>query len=236
MKTNKIAAMLLTLTLMVALPMATLAEDAFGSAAVTAGQTYTLEQMLTYAMQDEYMAQAEYGAIQTAYGANAPFANIQKAEDTHVALLQTLFATYNLTAPENTAAAKVTTPATLEDAYAVGVAAETANIAMYQTFLAQTDVPDDVRSAFTVLENASQNHLTAFSRNTGRYGTGMMGNRRDDGTVSSGNGNGNGNRNNDGTLQNGVCSEDCPLYDGSATTCVGCGQQGRMGGGRNRAN
>ena len=224
MKTKKIAAMLLTLALMVALPMATLAEDAFGSAAVTAGQTYTLEQMLTYAIQDEYMAQSEYAAIQTAYGANPPFANIAKAEDTHIALLETLFATYTLTVPENTAATRVTVPASLDAAYDAGIAAENANIAMYQNFLKQTDLPDDVRSAFTVLENASQNHLNAFSRNPGNGGRGMMGNRNVDNTDTNGN----------GTQQGSVNRATCPLYDGSATTCVGCNQQDRMGGGRNR--
>lgn len=72
------------------------------------GETYTLEQMLTYAMQDEYMAQAEYAAIIAEYGDNTPFANIINAELAHIDLLAPLFATYGLTLPENTATAKVT--------------------------------------------------------------------------------------------------------------------------------
>ncbi|NCB36222.1 MAG: hypothetical protein EOM58_09285, partial [Clostridia bacterium] len=86
MKLRKIFATLTALVLLAAMPVIALAED-FGSASVTQGETYTLEQMLTYAMQDEYMAQAEYAAIIAAYGDNTPFANIINAEKTHVALL-----------------------------------------------------------------------------------------------------------------------------------------------------
>ena len=38
------------------LPVIGLAAEEYGAAAVTEGGTYTLEQMLTYAIQDEYLA------------------------------------------------------------------------------------------------------------------------------------------------------------------------------------
>lgn len=232
MKLMKTVSAFLLLTMLATLPMASLAADAYGSTAVVVGQTYTLEQMLTYALEDEYMAQAEYNAILNTYGADAPFSNIVRAEGTHIALLTTLFDTYDLTMPENDAATKATVPATVEEAYATGITAENANIAMYEVFLAQTTLPEDVRSVFTVLQNASKNHLTAFTRNAENNGMGMQYGRKN---MIQNNGRGNGGMgSNNGNLQNGCNSVNCPLYDGDATTFAGCG--GRNMGGRNSTN
>ena len=54
MKLRKILATLAAAVMLGTLPALSLAETGYGSAAVTAGQTYTVEQMLTYAIQDEY--------------------------------------------------------------------------------------------------------------------------------------------------------------------------------------
>ncbi len=159
----------LALALMI-LPMAALAEDATGSAAVTEDATYTVEQMLTYAMQDEYMAQAEYAAIQEAFGISNPYTNIEQAEVRHEQLLLPLFEAYGIPVPENTAASSVVIPATLAETYAIGVQAEINNIAMYQAFLDQGDVSADVAAVFLALIRASESHLNAFSRGASRFG------------------------------------------------------------------
>jgi rubrerythrin len=168
----KIVATLTAVLMLAAVPALTLAEDATGSAAVTEGTTYTLEEMLTYAIQDEYNAQAEYERIIAAYGDDGVFANIVQAEETHIALLTTLFNTYGLTLPANNAAETVTLPESLTEAYTTGIAAENANIAMYESFLTDTTLPDDVRSAFTALANASESHLAAFTQNAEKTGNG----------------------------------------------------------------
>ena len=228
MKLRKIFATLTALVLLAAMPVIALAED-FGSAGVTQGETYTLEQMLTYAMQDEYMAQAEYAAIIAEYGDNTPFANIINAEKTHIDLLAPLFATYGLTLPENTATAKVTLPASLQEAYTTGVAAENANIAMYDAFLTQSDLPQDVRDVFEALKNASDNHLAAFTQNAEKTGLGMRnGQNNDDEDVASGNGNGRNSENN--TQMGNRNSEDCPLGEDCLADGTQCGQQNRRGG------
>ncbi|NLI22001.1 MAG: hypothetical protein GX418_10700 [Clostridiales bacterium] len=241
MKLMKIVATLMVTLMLAALPALTLAEDAYGSAAVTAGQTYTLEQMLTLAIQDEYMAQAEYAAILNSYGTDNAFANIIKAEGTHIALLKTLFETYGFTLPADTAADKAVLPASLVEAYTVGVAAENANIAMYEAFLAQSDLPDDVRGAFVALQNASRSHLTAFTRNADKDGLGLRNGRSDDQdgrNSQNGNGNGNGNGGADGDSDTAARkgaragNDTCPLYDATAGTCAGCDTQ-RSGRGRN---
>ncbi|MBN1778463.1 MAG: DUF2202 domain-containing protein [Clostridiales bacterium] len=218
---------LIALTLaLAALPVLALA--ATGSAAVTEGTTYTLEQMLTYALQDEYMAQAEYEAIRAAFGVNNPYLNIQNAEVTHQEALLPLFAAYGIPVPANTAAGSVVIPATLQETYEIGVQAEINNIAMYQAFLSQDNVPDDVRRVFTDLMNASQSHLNAFSRSLEKTGTGL-GNGRENGLnreIADTQTRGMGGR--DGFGYNAVNNSD------NCDGCDSCTTSARSRGGRNR--
>lgn len=158
----------LALIMMLTLTTASLASDNYGALAVREGNTYPLEQMLTYALQDEQLALAEYQAILNAFDTDRPFSNIIKAEEHHVSLLLPLFAAHGIAVPENTAQEHVTLPATLKEVFAVGVEVEVNNIAMFNTFLAQNDLPDDVREVFEWLKRASENHLRAFERGLNR--------------------------------------------------------------------
>lgn len=136
---------------------------------------YFLEEMLIYALQDEYLAKAEYEAIIETYGEVRPFINIVEAEQTHIDLLLPLFETYGYDLPENIAADSVVIPESITSAIATGVEGEEANIAMYQAFLAQDNLPDDVRTVFEYLLNASEQHLAAFSKDRySYYGEDMM--------------------------------------------------------------
>ncbi len=146
-------------------------ETAYGADAVKAGETYTLEQMLTYALQDEYLAEAEYKAVIGAFGALRPFISTLKAESNHIAELTALMKAHGIAVPENSAAQAVTAPATQEEALKAGAAAEEKNIAMYGIFLQQDGVPGDVKAVFTALQKASEKHLAAFTRNMSRAGT-----------------------------------------------------------------
>jgi hypothetical protein len=173
MKRKKLLISLMALLLLAAVPAFSLAVGNYGAANVAPGQTYTLEQMLTYAIQDEYLAQAEYDSTLNTYKIDAPFSNSLKAESTHITMLSKLFDNYGIAVPENTAEALVTVPGSLEEAYEAGIRTETANIAMYDNFLAQTDLPEDVRSVFATLKNASENHLNAYTRNDGISAIGL---------------------------------------------------------------
>lgn len=157
-----------------------LAEDnPFGSAGASADDSYTLEEMLVYAIQDEYMAQAEYDAIMDAYGVSRPFSNIIRSEGTHINLLLPLFDSYGYAVPKNNAALLTVLPDSLAEAYEIGVEAEIKNIDMYEGFLKQ-DLPTDVRLVFERLMNASENHLKAFENAANGAGRGLgggMGNR-----------------------------------------------------------
>jgi len=125
---------------------------------------YTIEEMLTYAIQDEYLAQATYQAIIDEFGNIKPFSNIILAEQKHIDLLLPLFETYGIEIPVNDAVQYVVLPDSISSALATGVEAEQVNIAMYEAFLNQADLPDDIQTVFEYLLAASQNHLTAFSK------------------------------------------------------------------------
>lgn len=146
---------------------------AAGSSSAQLDSDLTLEDMLSYAIQDEYAAQAEYSAIMTEYGVKKPFANIIKAEGKHIAALENLFKTYGYEVPFNDAAASVVIPASLAEAYAVGVEAEIKNIDMYESFL-EKDIPSDVEYVFNSLMKASEKHQAAFEK-AGNGGTGGTG-------------------------------------------------------------
>jgi rubrerythrin len=123
----------------------------------------TLPQMLTFAIQDEYLAQARYNEILRNFGDIRTFVQIKEAELRHINALLSLFERYQVQIPKDTSQLYVTTPVTLKDAYASGVQGEIDNIAMYNKFLT-FDLPADARTVFTQLRNASLNHLEAFRR------------------------------------------------------------------------
>lgn len=144
--------------------MASVDDTSYGATAVSENQTYTIEEMLTYAIEDEYMAQAAYTAIMDEYGTVRPFSSIAKAEATHIELLLPLFETYGVSVPENDAAERITLPASLAASFDAGVAGEIENITIYEQFLQTEDLPDDVSSVFERLIVASEKHLAAFER------------------------------------------------------------------------
>lgn len=177
MKT-KLAKTALALVLMVVVGVGVLitsvnAQSIYGtelkSVELSSDVEYTLEEMLTYAIQDEYLAKAEYQLIISEYGDIKPFTNIVEAEQTHIDLLLPLFETYGIDLPENNASEYVSLPESITSALATGVEAEEANIAMYKAFLGQDNLPSDVRTVFEYLVNASEHHMNAFSKERYSY-------------------------------------------------------------------
>jgi hypothetical protein len=125
---------------------------------------YTLEEMLQYAIQDEYLALSEYEYIITDLGADRPFSNIMKAEQSHIDAIELLYNTYGIAIPVVDPSSLLYLPVSVEEALTIGVQAEIDNIAMYEAFLSQ-DLPDDVRITFENLQKASESHLSAFENN-----------------------------------------------------------------------
>lgn len=139
----------------------TLSLTGYGSEGALGDDALTLADMLTYAIQDEYLAYAEYDQILSDFGSVRPFTNIIRAESTHIEALLPLFTAYGITAPADEGADRAVSVTALTDAFQAGVTAEVNNIAMYETFLDQ-NLPDNVRTVFESLMRASENHLRAF--------------------------------------------------------------------------
>ena len=122
-----------------------------------------LKSMLDKAILDEYNARAEYEALVEEFGSVRPFVNLIQAETSHIRALTNLYTTYGFTVPVDNGALSASVPSTLEEAYQIGVDAETANIAIYAQDL-KLDLPADVERVFTNLMKASENHLAAFDQ------------------------------------------------------------------------
>ncbi len=147
----------------------------YGASAVTEDESLSLADMLTHAMEDEYLAEGEYRLIMDEYGTQQPFSNIMQAELTHQAWLEELMTAYDVALPDKVEVqSQVHLPESIAVALEAGVQAEIANIAMYDRFLQET-LPDDVRSVFERLKAASENHLSAFQRSVGQGGYGSQG-------------------------------------------------------------
>jgi hypothetical protein len=160
MKKLMVAAILAAVVLV---PTVSAATALSGAKAALADKDLTLADMLTYALQDERIARAEYQVILDTFGSSRPFSNIIKAEESHIRYLVDLFADHKLALPADTTA-KPAAPKDWASAIEAGRQAEIDNIAMYDRFLAQ-NLPADVRQVFEQLKAASQNHLRAFTNN-----------------------------------------------------------------------
>lgn len=138
-------------------------EQQVGSGAAAADTSYTLEEMLRYALEDERMAQAEYEGIMKTFDVKRPFENIAKAEEKHEEAILRLYQAKGIPVPDFDPQSYVVIPNTMAEIYRIGVEAEIKNIAMYEKFLGQ-DLDEDVRAVFQALKKGSENHLKAFER------------------------------------------------------------------------
>jgi rubrerythrin len=136
---------------------ATIDTDLSGSDYDEAG----LEEILKVTLADEYKARAEYVALTETFGEVSPFVQLIRAETNHINALTRVFDAFGFEVPEDNGDEFAVVPASLEEAYAIGIEAETYNISLYEDYL-KTDLPDDVERIFTNLMNASEKHLDTF--------------------------------------------------------------------------
>ncbi len=164
-RTVKFTGLFLILTLLIG--TTAFASETVGSSAASEQTTYTLEEMLQYALEDERIAQAEYEAIMESFDVTRPFSNIAEAEKQHEAEIIALYEARGMEVSDFDASEYVVLPDTLAEIYEVGIQAEINNIAMYDLFLAQ-DLDADVRLVFEEIKNGSESHLAAFERSGDR--------------------------------------------------------------------
>ncbi len=129
------------------------------------GPLTTLEvQGLLKALNDEYHAWAVYDEVISDFGSVRPFTNVKSSETSHISALITLFKRYSLAVPTNPWLNTTLNLATVQQACALGVDAEIANVALYDNLFATT-TRSDILSVYQSLRDASQNqHLTSFTR------------------------------------------------------------------------
>ena len=124
--------------------------------------------MLTWAIQDEYRAEATYQSVLVTFGSDVtPFANIKQAETNHIGAATQLFTNRDLTVPPKPPALAPWARSYAE-ACEAGVAAETLNWTTYSGYLKELrtagTLPSDVETVFTSLMEASRDkHLPAFT-------------------------------------------------------------------------
>jgi hypothetical protein len=135
----------------------------YGAKGAKADLNLTLEEMLTYSIEDEYFARGYYSFVIEKFGEIVPFNNIVKAEELHIMAVKSLFPTYPLSIPSDKANDYITAPLSIKEALEVAEQIEIENIAMYERFLKE-NLPEDVKEIFTGLRNGSQNHLQAFQK------------------------------------------------------------------------
>ncbi|MCI1209968.1 MAG: hypothetical protein LKF96_11040 [Treponema sp.] len=144
----------------------------WGAAGAKNERDLSVPAMLKYAIEDEFLARAEYDRIIKKFGKIRPFSSIIKAEERHIQWLKDEYKNRSLPVPDDRAADFVIVPGSVKEALEAGVTAEIENIAMYRSFLADPElsVPENrqLKDLFTRLMQASENHLAAFRRNLDR--------------------------------------------------------------------
>lgn len=125
---------------------------------------YTVDEMLTLAIKDEYLAKATYVKLLEIFPDQKMLERLVLAEQRHIDLLLPLFEAYDVVIPEDLNQDLVLDFTTIEQAAQSIANAELANIAMYQHFLSQSNLPDDVKVVFEKLLGASSMHLQAAQR------------------------------------------------------------------------
>lgn len=137
--------------------------EGYGAKGALADKDLTINDMLMYAVQDEYLAHGEYLAIVDKFGSQKPYTNIISAEETHLAYLKEVYLAYGLDFPADESTSHIVIPANLLEAAETGVQAEIDNIAMYELFLTY-DLPENVFEVFSALKSGSDSHLLSFQK------------------------------------------------------------------------
>jgi hypothetical protein len=131
---------------------------------------YTLEEMLTYAIKDEFASQALYSKGMTSFGSEEPFARLLQEENGLIDQLTQVLADRGVMLPDLTAVPEQQAFATLREECLAAIRAEKISIEMYLAFLAKDNIPYDVRDEFQLLLTASQSNLDALNAKASQEG------------------------------------------------------------------
>ena len=138
--------------------------DTYGAKSAMADDALTIDKMLQYAIQDEYLARSQYEAFIETFGEKIPFPQIKNSEVYHIEELKKLFMAHTLDISEDQSKKYVVKVNDFEKALQTSIDLEQENIEMYQKFL-DMELPDDIFATFSMLRNDSMAHAAEFERN-----------------------------------------------------------------------
>lgn len=128
------------------------------------------QQALLRALDDEFHAEAFYGAVLEKFGTRRPFSTVIRSERRHQAKIAQLMTAYGMAVPRNTklgsAEIRAKVPESLAEACQMGVDAEIANRDLYhKQLLPLVHQHADIKAVFERLSFVSDSHhLPAFKR------------------------------------------------------------------------
>ena len=123
---------------------------------------YSLSEMLSLAIEDEYKAKNSYLAVMDKLGEVAPFNSIIESELSHIETLTEAINNKGYELPKDLMIVE-NVATDLTEALAFAIQAEVNNIAMYEHFLTLSSDPE-LNAIFVLLKTASTGHLESFMR------------------------------------------------------------------------
>lgn len=136
----------------------------WGSGAANKDNSLTLEEMLQYAIEDEYMKRKRYELICQLFKVESPFYEMSKTETTNILKLIELFSKYNVPVTQDKSLDYIKTPKTLLEGYDLSIKGELNNAAMYDKFLEDSSLNEDVKKVFKELKNISNKQIKVLQK------------------------------------------------------------------------
>lgn len=136
--------------------------NGWGSGAANQDSNLTVEKMLRYALEDEYIKRTRYELISEKFKIEEPFYSMSKSETCSILKLITLFSKYDVPVPSDKSLEYIKTPKTLLEGYNLSIKGEESNIIMYDKFLQDNNLNEDIKVVFTKLKNISRENIEAL--------------------------------------------------------------------------
>ncbi len=121
----------------------------------------TINRILSYALENQMIAKAEYRGMINKYGISKPFIKLLKTQEPYIDMINSLFKSYNLKAPNKNWEQTVRIPENVDIFYADSAIKEKNIVEMYKGFLSE-EIPDDIRAAVQKLMELSLNHIRLY--------------------------------------------------------------------------
>jgi len=137
--------------------------DTYGAKSAMADDSLTIDKMLQYAIQDEYLARSQYESFAKTFEDKPPFTNIMNTEVYHIEELKKLFTSQTLDISEDQSKNYLVKADSYQKALQISSELELANVDMYQKFL-EMELPDDIFTTFSMLRADSMMHSEEFEK------------------------------------------------------------------------